>query len=268
MLSEIIIWLHVSCPDYVRSMGYLHQAIALRGRHKRRKTAWQPHLEKSCEFIAETAGRCRKRDKVVVLGSGLLLDVPLAILSQVFDEVVLVDIVHLPEVSKCITDYSNVRLVQADITGIAEKLFYGINGRRTQLPESDAFLPEANEGASLVISLNIISQLSIVPAEYIRKKTDACDEALIQAWCNRLRLGHFNVLRGLACDVCLIADYRYAYRSIKDNIIEQDTTVGDLELPAPQRSWTWDIAPRGEIGPKIAKELIVGAWHFAGSDSG
>jgi hypothetical protein len=244
-------------------MGYLSQAIALRGRYRRRRTNWQFHLEKSKAFIIENSVRCPKKERVIVLGSGLLLDVPLDDLSRLFDEVILVDIVHLPQVLRRVRDYPNVRLVQADITGIAEKLFEEIACSRNELPESEPFIPESNGSASLVISLNIISQLSVIPIEYLRAKTNTGDETLMQAWCDRMRKAHIQALQKIGCDACLLTDYEFIYRDVKGTVIEHGSTVGELALPVPDQLWTWDIAPRGEIGPKISKELIVGAWRIS-----
>ncbi len=250
------------CADYVRFMGYLHQAIALRARYRRRRTSWQPHLEKSRAFIVDIAGRCLKREKVVVLGSGLLLDVPLAVLTKVFDEVVLVDIIHLPEAGKRIRDYPNVRLVQADITGIAEALYDDIAYGRYELPELKPVIPETDDRTSLVISLNILSQLSAIPVEYVQKKTSKHDDSVLQAWCDRIREAHLAALRELSCDVCLIADYEYVRRDSNGKIIESGSTVGNLKLTSPDWSWTWHIAPRGEETRGRSKELLVGAWHL------
>lgn len=262
MIHEIITYLITPCPRYVRSMGYLYQAVALRGRYKRRRASWQQHLEKSRIFIVETAGKCVKRGKVVILGSGLLLDVPLTVLSKVFDEVVLVDVVHLPEVCKRISDYPNVRLVQADITGVAEKLFNNIDQGDYELPESVPCIPEIDEKTSLVVSLNIVSQLSAIPVDYVLKNTKIHDEAALQAWCDQIRGAHFAALQALSCDVCLIADYEFIRRDSSGKMIESGSTVGNLSFPEPARSWTWHIEPCGMEAKGLSKELHVAAWHL------
>jgi hypothetical protein len=268
MINEIITYCFTQCPRYVRSMGYLYQAIGLRRRHRRRRKNWQPHLDRSRAVIAEAAQNCSRRGRVVILGSGLLLDVPLDMLSREFDEVVLVDIIHLPEVSKRIADFGNVKLIQADITGIAEKLFEEITHGCSRLPGSKPSIPGVDNDTSLVISLNILSQLTIIPVEYIRIKTDTPEEGSLQAWCNHVRSDHIRALKGLACDVCLLADFEFIYRDARGNIVEQGTTVGELKLPVPDETWIWEIAPRGEIGRNISKELRVGAWFMRSEAAG
>lgn len=266
MLYELITFLTTPCPQYVRRMGYLYQAIALRGRYQRRRTSWQPHLDKTKEFILNTVGKCQNRDKVVLLGSGLLLDVPIEFLAETFREVVLVDVIHLPEVRKRINRYKNVRFIQGDITSVAEKLFKNVKQGRNELPLSEPAIPEIDASTSLVISLNILSQLSTVPQDYIQKKKPEHDEETIAAWCDQIREAHYKALKALPCDVCLIADHEYVYKDKKGSIIEQGSTVGKVTLPEPDTSWWWNIAPFGEASKEYSKELLVGAWYMRGQN--
>ena len=45
-------------------------------------------------------------------------------------------------------------------------------------------------------------------------------------------------------------------------LVSQGSTVYDLNLPKPDASWTWHIAPLKEESRFLSKDLIVGAWHF------
>jgi hypothetical protein len=242
-------------------MGYLYQSIALRGRYKRRKNSWQPHLDSTKAYISEVIRSCRKRGKVIVLGSGLLLDLPVAELSAAFDEVVLVDIVHLNEVRKRAGNYPNVGLIQADITGVAVELFEKISLGIGELPEGCPNIPSLDEKTGLVISLNIMSQLAAIPAEYLSKNMTTRDEPVIDKWCEKIRHAHHAALTELGCVVCLIADYEFIRRDNAGVIIGQGSTVGNLALPAPDRTWTWHIEPYGEERRNSSKELIIGAWN-------
>ena len=120
MLSELLTYITTPCPQYVRHMDYLDEVIAMKQRYERTRTAWQPHLEHTRRFVLSAAEKCRNRSKAVILGSGLLLDVPLDELSTMFQAVVLLDIVFLPEVRRSIKRYGNVRLVQHDVTNMAK----------------------------------------------------------------------------------------------------------------------------------------------------
>jgi hypothetical protein len=241
-------------------MGYLYQSIALRGRYKRRKNSWQPHLDSTKVYISEVIRSCRKRGKVIVLGSGLLLDLPVAELSAAFDEVVLVDIVHLREIRKQAGNYPNVRLIQADITGVAAELHKKIGRGIGELPEGCPNITSLDEKTGLVISLNIMSQLAAIPAEYLSKNMTTRDEPAIDKWCDKIRYAHYAALMELSYPVCLIADYKFIRRDKAGIIVREGSTIGNLCLPAPDRTWTWHIEPYGEERPDSAKELVVGAW--------
>jgi hypothetical protein len=261
MISELLTYLLTSCPRYVRDMGYLYQAIALRGRYKRRQASWRSHLENTQKCLIRAAEQCSKRNRVVILGSGLLLDVPLEKLTGLFHEVVLVDVVHLPEVRSRIKSFRNVRLEQSDVTGVAQRLFENVKKGIVGLPASDPVIPDA-EGTDLVVSLNIMSQLAAIPLDYVMKKMQGLDEAVIDGWCDLIRIAHYDALKNIMCDVCLVADYEFSRKDKEGNIVDKGSTVGGIVLPAPDDSWTWEIAPLGEEAKGLSKELMVGAWRM------
>jgi hypothetical protein len=162
MLLDLITHLTTSCSPFVRRLGYLDEAISMRRRSRRNRTAWRPHIDNTRRFILAVAEKVQNTSKVVVLGSGLLLDVPLAELSKMFREVVLMDIVCLPEVRRQIREYGKVSFIEHDVTNIAEHLYAN---RQQGIPELPKVVPassEFNKDAGLVISLNILSQLWVV----------------------------------------------------------------------------------------------------------
>ncbi|KAF0178626.1 MAG: hypothetical protein FD164_2186 [Nitrospirae bacterium] len=261
MFHELYLWLTSPCPPYVRRMRYLYQIIAMRGRYLRHRESWHPHLEKTKQFILASAARCADHSSIVVLGSGLLLDFPLAELAERFDEVILADIVHLPEVQKTIRPYPNVRLAQCDVTGVAERIYQNVRQGRRELPQGSPFFPEA-DGAGLLISLNLVSQLAAVPSDYILREMPELQGEGLNAWCDNVREDHVEALRSLSCDVCLVADYAYTWRDRDGEVAEEGSTIGNLVIPNPEQVWKWHIAPLGEVSKKWSKELTVGAWYL------
>ena len=210
MLPELFTYLTTPCPPYVRKMGYLREAIGLKCRYKRHPARWQPHLERTRQCILSAAGKCGNRGKVVVLGSGFLLDVPLDELSAMFRDVVLIDIVCLPEIRRRIKRYGNVRFLLGDVTGIAETLYKNVSCGRRELPFAAPVLPEIDKDTGLVISLNVLSQLVVVPRIYALKKLPEIDQDRVASWCRRIIEAHYAFLASMTCNVCLIADYRYS----------------------------------------------------------
>ena len=261
MLSELFTHLTTSCPQYVRHMDYLSETIAMRQRYRRNRASWQPHLERSRRFVLDAAGRCTNRSRAVILGAGLLLDVPLAELSAMFREVVLLDIVLLPEVRRTIKKYGNVNFIRNDVTNMAEKLYNDIRRGVREFPNAATGIDLA-EDAGLVVSLNILSQLWVVPRAYALRKLPRIDEEQLDDWCRQIVESHYAFLRTLPCPVCLVADHEFVKRDRGGRIISRGSTIAGLPLPVPQESWTWVIAPMGEDSRFFSKELNVGAWHL------
>jgi hypothetical protein len=262
VLYDLVTSLTTPCSPYIRRMGYLSEAIEMRGRSRRHQAAWQPHLDNTRRFILSSAEKCRNRDKVVILGSGLLLDVPLAELSSLFRDVVLLDVVCLPEVRRKVRDHRNAAFVEYDVTNVADRLYQNGQNNISGLPEPGPSLPGACRDAALVVSLNILSQLWVVPRAYVSRRLRGLDEYVVDEWCGRIVASHYAALSSLSCDVCLVADHAFVKRDEKGEVISQGSTVYGLELPEPDASWTWNIAPIDKASRAFSKELIVGAWHI------
>jgi hypothetical protein len=243
-------------------MDYLHEVIAMRGRYLRNRTAWEPHLEKTGRFVLSSAEECRNRNKAVILGSGLLLDVPLRELSSMFREVVLMDIVFLPDVSRSIRQYRNVKLIQHDVTNMAETLYDNIHRGIPELPLAAPAVPEIDSSTGLVVSLNILSQLWVRPRAYALKKLRNLDEERVDDWCRQIVESHYLSLTSLSCPVCLVADHEFIQRDRQGTIVSRGSTIAGLTLPPPEASWSWNIMPMGENRQFLSKELTVGAWRI------
>ena len=136
-------------------MGYLHEAIAMRNRSELRRSAWQPHFDNTRRFVLSAAEGCTNRGRVVVLGSGLLLDLPLPELSSLFREVVLMDVACLPEPRREMRKFRNVTFIEHDVTGIAEPLYLNRHRGIRELP-----LPETPELPELLRTLSFHSTSS------------------------------------------------------------------------------------------------------------
>src|SRR6185312_8264905 len=123
MLMDWLEALLISCPRSLRVMGYLRELRHIQKRHDLWGAAWAEHGERTRTILRDAVSRCRDRRKAVVLGSGLLHDVPLDELSAGFREVILVDILHPLSVRRRTRDFANVRLLSADVTGAVESVY-------------------------------------------------------------------------------------------------------------------------------------------------
>ncbi len=258
-LDDIYASLTTFCSPYLRHMGYLKEAIAMRGRARVRRNSWQSHLDNTRRFVLSSAARLKTRNKALVLGSGLLLDLPLQELSSLFREVILADVVCLPEARREIRKYGNVSVIEHDVTGIAERLYLNRHRGVRELPEPET--PTLPVNADLVVSLNILSQLWVIPRAYVLSEYSGVDKDRLEEWCSEISAAHDRMLRQASCPVCLVADHAFVQRDKAGVVRSRGSTIGSLVVQDPEESWTWLIDP-GEKNRQdaVSKELLVGAW--------
>lgn len=219
---------------------FVASSVSLSSRANRCRAAWAEHEERCRTEIAGAIGAIGQRRTCVVLGSGLLRDVPADLLSQRFDTVVLVDLVHLATVRARLhaKRLGNVRLVHRDLSGLDE-------ARTGSLVEPLAFLRTVPY-LDLVISANLLSQIGVGAERHLARQgvTEEAAEPIIA----RLIAAHVEGLGRLACPAILLTDTGF-------EIVTQTGTVQDgrdlmhgVALPTPLAAWTWPVAPFGEIG--------------------
>ncbi len=258
--ADILAKLTTFCSGHIRHMGYLNEAIAMRRRARERREAWQPHLDNTRRFVSSAAHSCGKRDRVVVLGSGLLLDLPLPELSSLFQEVVLMDVVCLPNARREINKYGNASFIEADVTGIAERLYLNRHCGVRELPEPEipSFLPGP---VDLVISLNILSQLWVIPRMFALNEFPDIGRDCIEEWCSEIVASHWRLLEGMKCPVCVVGDYEFVKRDWAGEVCGRGSTIGGLSLPPADETWVWSIEPEAvKSAEYFSRELLVGAW--------
>jgi hypothetical protein len=248
MLSEIFQYLMTPCPKFVSSMGYLHGAIAIEARYKRRAAAWQNHIDSSKSLIRQATKQCKKKNLVVVLGSGILSDIPLADLSKEFNQVELVDLVHLRNARKTAKTFGNVGVTGHDITGAAEPLFiHVLTGGMGSMPVPPATFPLLEE-ADLVISASVLSQLPLFLLETARNGLGWKEADLVE-FARGILQAHLTALDNLSGTVCLITEVEREFYEGND-IKETEDPLFGLEIGPGDQEWLWDIAPPPELEPR------------------
>lgn len=264
------LWRYATAPFpwYLAPMGYVRESTGLvrRGGHSR--AAWREHLEKSKALILEAASRCARKDKALILGSGLLHDIPMAELSGQFREVVLVDILHLREARSQARGFANVRLVPLDVTGVAKAVYdLARGGRPARLPDSvpDFFL---DDGFDFVASLNMLSQLPVVPGTFAGPRIPKLAREDVVRFSRRLVEHHLDWLCSFSGAVSLITDLD-RLECDGATVLRRKDCLWGVELPAGGRTWLWDIAPRPVVDPRfdVRHRVIAfadfpkGAWR-------
>lgn len=257
MIAEALEWLATPCPLYVRRLGLLSESIAISARHRRCREAWAPHLEESRAAVRNAISRTPRRRTALVMGSGALLDLPLDELAAAFRRVVLVDLVHPWRARLATRRFSNVTRITDDIGGILEAVSRG------ELVRPRPFPVLADPEVDLAISLNVLSQLPVIPVRRLDGRIE--DEALAQTAQDLVRQ-HLADLDRSRATTLLISDVERILLARNGRELERASLIADVPEPVSDRSWEWNIAPAPEADPetserrRVVARLVPGAF--------
>ncbi|HYE51512.1 MAG TPA: hypothetical protein VEB20_18075 [Azospirillaceae bacterium] len=249
MLRELASSLLTRCPAPARRLGYAHEAAAIAARARRCAQAWAPHLARTRAAILREARACRTRRTVLVLGSGPLLDVPLAELAGLFGRVVLADLAHPLSARRAAARHPNVALSTLDLTGTVEALAAG--GAAAPTPGCAAFLDDP--GIDLVVSANLASQLPLRPMAAL------ADEAARPSFAASVMAAHLDHLSRFRGRVLLVTDIERLYTAGDGTVLEREDPLFGAVPPPAGEEWDWTLAPEGEAGCGYAVRTRVRA---------
>ncbi len=235
----------------MRELRFDAASAEVEARYKRCAAQWEPHLERTRRAILRAALLAQNRRKAAVMGAGLLHDIPLAQLSAQFEEVFLLDVVHSRSCRLRASIYSNVRCVEADVTGTAPHLIQARqSGSPLQriAPDLLRLLPEA-EAVDFLVSVNLLSQLGCAPATFLAA-SHAPEE--IRSFQRHVVESHLVMLRQFPGHTALITDVAWSSRPLRpDGLVPSPRrdVLHQVSLPPPEDSWDWLIAPAPESDP-------------------
>lgn len=241
MLAEFAIWLTTPVPRVIRRMGLLGDSVRLWSRGRRRAADWASHEEQCHAIVHKAMVGLARRDTVVVLGSGLARDVPLEALSAAFRRVILVDAVHLLPLRLRVRTFSNVVLETRELTGLSGLLDGSTTTRLAPLADL-----QADSRIDLVISANLLSQLPLPVSDWLERQPDLA-KLLPPDPCRAVIDWHLADCMGFAARVCLLTDTGYVERNREGMATETVDLLHGRKLPAPDASWDWPVAPKGEL---------------------
>ncbi len=269
MIREAVEWLATPCPRALRDLGYLGELIAIGARYRRCHRAWADHLQRSRQTILDAAETAPGRRTAIVLGSGMLLDVPLAELAARFRSVILVDALHPLAARWQMRRYRNATAIAADVTGTATELHRWRPGR--SLPSPRSFAPIHAPEVDFVVSLNLLSQLGVLPGAWIERRFGPSAAGDAEAHSAVLTRFHLDDLARCRARVCLVADVEWWRQAADGTVVERGSSIDGLAEPAAVASWIWAIAPTPESDPLLSefRRVIVArdpgkAAHAAG----
>jgi hypothetical protein len=242
-------------------MGYYNYQNGLIIHHVNQKGGWEGHQE-HCRNLIEQAMKLYKPEKITVLGSGWLLDLPLAEMIGQSKKVRLIDIIHPPDVISQVGSYRNVELIEQDVTGgLIEEVWqktskYSYFNKMRSL--EDIIVPEFNcDGdPGMVISLNILTQLESLLISYITKKSRIKEED-IDLFRSEIQKKHIDFLRKHIS--VLITDFAEVITNRTGGVRNIPTLLTDLPVSQFREEWTWDFDHTGaDLYNSRTKFNIVG----------
>lgn len=216
---------------------FIRYSVNLWSRAGRCAADWREHEENSKAAVLAAMAKARQRRTAVVLGSGLLRDVPIIEMSRAFDTVVLVDLVHLASVRAWLglRRLKNVRLIERDLSGYEELRAGGAAdplGFLRQVPYLD-----------FVVSANLLSQIGQGAKRRLEKEGG---HGMLADTLPRLIRAHLDGLVALPVQTCLVTDIGYAVIDRTGRLSEEGDLLHGVDVPSHAAEWDWPVAPLGE----------------------
>jgi hypothetical protein len=265
MFSRFFRRLATTCPPAARQLGLLREHEDIAKRHARVRAAWAPHLAACRQVILETAELCPLRRRALVIGAGDCLDVPVAELAEMFEEVVLADIVTSAEVRRWEKKFpKRVSGANWDASGALASL---AAARETVAAhEASEIFAQADPGPppggepDFIVSANCISQLGLVPGHSL--PAYAKDKGLPERCAKAAARRHLAWLEQQPGVRVLLADVARLDVGPDGRQLKKETLHERFGLPKPDSTWRWDLAPIPEWSPDFHRVHEVGAWIF------
>lgn len=244
-------------------MGYYDYQRGLLVNHLAQDTGWFEHQKKCRDFILKAIDVISP-EKVTVLGSGWLLELPLLEMTERAGEICLVDIIHPPEVIAQTRGIKNIKLIEDDITGGLIAEVWKKAGSRTffnKLPSVGQIrIPLYDAGnPGLVISLMVLTQLESLPVRLLGKKAKK-DEIALLNFRRNIQANHIRCLKNHKA--VLITDTSEIFIDRSGKRTEVKTLLTDLPQNQGMETWRWDLDLQGSDFNRRKSLMEVSAVMF------
>lgn len=227
----------------LNKLGYYNYHNALINRSLNQKGGWDSHCDNCRNYILNALDR-DKPEKVTVLGSGWLLDLPLIEMSEKTDKVCLIDIIHPPEVISQTRALRNIELREEDVTGgLIEEVWQKAGKFRffKKLKSlEDIIIPEyfPAKDPGMVISLNILTQLEYLLIDFLKKRAEIREDEL-NLFRSEIQKKHIDFLKKHRS--IIISDYAEVFTDKAGNRTSIPTLMTDLPQGHFMEDWTWQF---------------------------
>lgn len=260
MLKEWLRSLRTPTSPYARQLGYLYESIALEERAERCQNSWKSHIEHCHGLLRQAISKVPVRRQVLILGSGPLIEIPMADLLHHFQQVVLVDIVQPLAVRRRHGSNGRVLLIEKDLNSFGVDL----QKLRSGAPLPEASFPDFSYlNPDLTVSANLLSQLPHLPRSYVEERFPGCySDVQLNTFSRRICQAHLDGLLSLPGHKLLWSDLETKVLRDDGVLLEHEASLFDWGAWALTDSWTWTLAPHGEIDKRRRVEMSMGAVFF------
>lgn len=260
---------HSTLQNMVRKMNFPSDQLGIMNRYLREAHNWLSHLNNARQYIIDFAKSLIGKDNLIVFGSGWLLDFPLEELSERFRRITLIDILHPAQVQHKVKKYSNVKLLEADITGNGILLSHDFvenyaRGKASRLftPNISTILDTLNKTHSPLetsaVSLNILSQLDAFILDYL-KKYCSLEKNTMETFRQTIQKQHISLLEYFSPS-CLITDVNEIHYPRKEgHVVVIPSLAIDLNEGNALKQWTWIFDTTGSYIPGYNVHLDIKA---------
>lgn len=256
MIAELWAWWRLDCLPVAQHMGYRREAAALSVRHRRLRAHWADHLACTRAALIESARACRAAPaapkRAWIMGAGLLHDVPLSELLDLFERIDLVDVAFSPAARAAARRHDGrVRCVMQDVSGMLAA------PAQAPLQAAPDMPPDA-----WCASVNLLSQLPLLPCSALLRQ--GLPENEVERRGRAMQQAHVAAL-GRAAHACLIIEQ--AQTSVPEDrqrlLPDQPLLSGVPEQLAASgwtriACWHWPLNPEGET--ELPEGRAMQAW--------
>jgi hypothetical protein len=252
MIREFLTYITATSARGAREIGIVREVAAITGRYQRNQQKWLPHLNATKSVIQEAVQNAPDQKPIIILGAGLLLDIPLDALNKHPAGAILIDAVLPLSTRIKLLHYKNIAFHTQDITGLIEPWLLAKNNN--PVPRGNPRLPKNNYG--LIISVNLLSQLPLafLPSNTIDLKLR-----------DQIQIDHIDLLNRHADHAVIISDYQHIETRPESTQVS-DSISKHLQqnmLGIPFKKWDWHIAPKGEIDRDVSLSMKIGCWRLS-----
>lgn len=231
--------------------------LGIYSRYVREGEGWQSHLAASKRETLSFVSR-HAPQSLTILGSGWLLDIPLDQLSKLCHKIVLVDRFHPRHAQTYARQFSNVELLQCDLTGGLERIRPHKKDWHAYARSISELKPPALPPTEAVVSLNLMSQLVMPILERYATKMppDILADSAVA-----LETSHLTLLSRYP-HWLLITDTeeRHSLLANGATLPNVKTVLSPLPPLMNQRSWEWQFDTKGyyQSGHKVTLHVESG----------